>query len=264
MNQTVPIPLFAEERKQAIVRLLRERAKITVPDLCDVFHVSPVTIRNDLRDLESDGFLKRTHGGAILPGKTSFEAPSTVKEAEHLEEKRRIAARAAQFVEEGDTIILDTGTTTLELAKRLKNKRRLTIVTNDIKIAAYLEANCEECSIVVIGGTLRHGFHCTVGAMAAAALENLNVDKAFMATNAFSCEKGFTTPSVSQAEVKKLLMRISSEIIMLMDSSKAGTVSFVKFAGIADVDRLVCDTGINPRLLEKLRESAENLEVCIV
>ena len=123
-------PLFAEERKGQILELLRQKSKLLVPELCDYFDVSPATIRNDLRDLENERKLKRTHGGAISLEKTSFELDSRHKEIRNMEQKRQIAACAAKLIEDGDTIILDTGTTTLELAKCLSGKRDLTIVLN--------------------------------------------------------------------------------------------------------------------------------------
>ncbi len=119
-----------------------------------------------------------------------------------MEQKRQIAACAAKLIEDGDTIILDTGTTTLELAKCLSAKRDLTIVLNDIEIASLLEESTQ-ANLILIGGTLRHGFHCTVGPMAVSYLSELNVDKVFLSSNAVSLDRGFTTPDFNQAEVKK-------------------------------------------------------------
>jgi DeoR family transcriptional regulator, fructose operon transcriptional repressor len=262
-SELIP-PLFAEERKEKIMQLLTENSKIMVPELCKVFGVSPVTIRTDLRDLETDGKLKRTHGGAIPVGKAAFESTSSIKEVEHIEEKKKIAFYAAQMVDDGDTIALDTGTTTLELAKCLTKKKDLTIVTNDLKIASYLETNLKDADIIVIGGILRPGFHCMVGPLAISSLIGLNVDKAFMATNAFSYNKGFTTPDVNQAELKKSLIEIASEIIMLVDSSKLGHVSFVKFASLTDIDKLITDSKISTKAANSLKELSDNLDLLIV
>ncbi len=256
-------PLFAEERREQIVQLLDARSKIFVPELCEYFQVSPATIRADLRDLEGEGRLKRTHGGAIPIGKAAFEKDSKVKEVEAIEEKVRIAAKAAEFVEDGDTIALDTGTTTFELAKCLVNRRSLTIVTTDIEIARLLENN-SDATILLIGGILRRGFHCTTGPMAVASLSGLNVDRAFMASNAFSLDKGFTTPNFEHVEIKKTMMSIASESIMLMDSSKIGRISFIKFADIADMDRLIIDTGLNKKTMKALEEVHEDLELITV
>ncbi len=141
MKASVNQPLFAEERREHILKLLEKNSKILVPELCEVFEVSPATIRSDLRDLESEKKLKRTHGGAILLRKAAFEPNSRLKEVEHIEEKQRIAVCAAQQIDDGDTIALDTGTTTFELAKCLTSKRNLTVVTNDLKISRHFCEN---------------------------------------------------------------------------------------------------------------------------
>lgn len=257
-------PLFAEERKHQILHILDENSKILISELCDTFHVSAVTIRNDLRELESDGLLKRTHGGAIPVGKASFEPSPSIKEVERIDEKSRIAEYAVKLVEDGDTIALDTGSTTMEFAKRLTGKRNLTVVTNDVQIAACLEEKSDDIQIVLIGGSLRKGFHCTVGRLAVDALADLNVDKAFMATNAFSIERGFTTPSDQQAEIKKCFLKIASQVIMLVDSSKMGKISFVKFTDLQLIDKLITDSGLSPRIETEIREAADNIDLILV
>jgi DeoR family fructose operon transcriptional repressor len=217
--------LFAEERHLQILQLLQEKTKLVVSDLCDVFSVSPATIRNDLRDLENKGKLKRTHGGAIPLEKAAFE-PNT-------------------------------------LAKCLADRRNLTILTNDVRIAMYLERSTQ-ITIVLIGGILRHGFSATVGPIATSTLASFNVDKAFLGSNAFSIEKGFTTPDIHQAEVKKALIASASERIVVCDSSKFGRVSFVEFASISEIDRLITDNKASPKVASYLRDHKESLEFIVV
>lgn len=253
-------PLFAEERREQILRMLNENAKILVQDLCEVFGVSPATIRSDLRVLERSGRLRRTHGGAIPLVKTGFEPTQERKLIEHMEEKQRIAQYAASLVEEGDIIALDSGTTTLELAKALGNIPRLVVITYDIAIASYLDAH-SDVTVYLMGGMLRKGFKCTTGAMTVSSLKSLNVDKAFIATNAFSLEKGFTTPNSELAECKKAILSISGQNILLMDSSKVGRVSFLNFAEIRDVDMIITDTGISARTLDAIRETSSDVTV---
>lgn len=253
-------PLFAVERREAILRLLEERTKILVPELCEYFKVSPATIRGDLRDLEAGGRLKRAHGGAVPVGKASFEPTSRLKEVERVAEKRRIAGQAAGLVEDGDTIVLDTGTTTLELAKCLAGRTDLTVVTNDLDIAAFLE-RASGISLVMTGGTIRRGFHCVTGPVTLAGLRDLNVDKAFLAANAYSLDRGFTTPNIEHAEVKRSMLAIAAECIMLMDSAKIGRTAFVKFADIADIDRLITDNGAGREVLNAIRERNPDLDL---
>ncbi|MCE5344403.1 MAG: DeoR/GlpR family DNA-binding transcription regulator [Eubacteriales bacterium] len=251
--------LFAEERHAQILLLLQEKTKIHVPALCNTFSVSPATIRNDLRELERKGKLKRTHGGAIPMEKATFEPTTSAKNVENIDVKQRLAAYAATLIEEGDTIALDAGTTMLELAKCLCDRKALTVLTNDIRIATYLEQN-SMVTIILIGGILRHGLDCTVGPIAISSISALNVDKAFIGANAFSVEKGFTTPDINQAEVKKALIRCASERIVLCDSSKFGRISFVDFASISDIDRLITDKNASPKIATYLREQKDNLE----
>lgn len=240
-------PLYAEERKMKILEFIKDNDKVSVLKLCDYFNVSGSTIRNDLRELESSNLLKRTHGGAMTKSKTGFELDSQHKEGQNQTEKERIAETALDLIEDGDTIILDTGTTTLELAKRLSSKRNLTVMINDIQIARCLE-EIEDINIIFIGGAIRKKFHCTVGTLGTKMISGLAVDKAFMATNGISLKKGATTPDVNQAETKKAMITISNKIIVLCDNSKIGRSSFAQFADIKQVDIIITDDGIDNKL----------------
>lgn len=260
MKQTEVQPLFAEERQEQIVALLSKNSKLLVPELCDYFQVSPATIRSDLRDLAAKGRLKRTHGGAIPINKTLFEPTSDDKKVQHAGEKRAIAALAARLVENGDTIAIDAGTTMMELCKNLVKKEDLTIVVNDLNIALYLEHNTR-ANVIVLGGNLRKGQQCTVGPITLSALTSLNVDKVFLATNAFVPEKGFMTPDMNQAEVKKAMLRCASEKIVLCDSSKIGKISFVEFAKLQEIDKLITDSHIQPQMRHYLDEQQDSLQM---
>jgi DeoR family fructose operon transcriptional repressor len=253
-------PLFVEERKNKILELLKENSKLLVPDLCEYFKVSPATIRNDLRDLENAGLLKRTHGGAISTSKASFELDSYQKKVKNLAEKKAIAKAAAQLVEDGDTIAVDTGTTTLEFARLLTNKKGITVVLNDLAIAIYLEEH-SEANIILIGGAIRRNFHCTVGPIAVRALSGLSVDKAFMATNGITINKGLTTPDINQAEVKRAMIDMASEIIVLCDSSKIGNNGFAQVLPISGVHRLITDAAIDERELKDFESLGITVDV---
>lgn len=247
--------LFAEERRADIVRWVNEKKKVLVPELIEHYKVSPATIRGDLRELEASGLIRRTHGGAI-PGdaaKAGYEPEAAAKNVSHLAQKRAIAEAAAELIEDGDIVILDTGTTTFELAKLLKDRNNVTVIVNDLEMALYLE-QFEGVQVIVVGGTLRKKFHCTVGPFATNLLAELNVDKVFLGTNAFSAQKGCTTPDINQAEIKKIMVRIATQVIVLCDSSKIGHKSFVPFAGTSDIDLLITDDRISPGQLEALTD----------
>ncbi|MDR1291993.1 MAG: DeoR/GlpR family DNA-binding transcription regulator [Clostridiales Family XIII bacterium] len=266
-NDAVPEPaagqLFAEERKGLIIKKLKEDAKVLVQDLSEQFDVSQATIRTDLRELEKGGLLVRTHGGAILTGKMGLELTSEQKEVSQRDEKKRIAANALSQVDDGDTIAIDTGTTTFEFADTLSARRGLTIVTNDIGIAANLEKKTNH-HIILIGGELRKGFHCTIGAKALEALKDINVDKTFLAANAFTLDRGFSTPNIEHAEIKKRLREISLKTFLLMDSGKIGKIAFYTFAEAGDIDVLITDSGIGGKMAECICGAAEGLELVIV
>jgi DeoR family fructose operon transcriptional repressor len=234
--------LFVEERQAQILEYIEEHRKATVAQLCQHFGVSSATIRNDLRDLEGSRLILRTHGGAMVKTKTGFELDSSQKQVRNLEAKRKIAQAAARLIEDGDTVLLDTGTTALELARLLPGKRNLTVVTNDLEIARLLEEG-DSLQVVVMGGILRKGFHCTVsyGASERQALEGLSVDKAFMGVNSFTLKRGASTPDIRHAETKKVMIAIATSVILLCDSSKFGRTSFVQFARPEEIDAVITD-----------------------
>lgn len=247
-------PLFAEERKTNIVSLIKERKIVTVPELCDYFKVSPATIRNDLSELEKVKLIKRTHGGAIDVSKAGYEPSFSEKKVKNQDLKKIIAEEALKFIEDGDIIILDAGTTTFELARLLESReyKNLTVVINDIAIAQYLE-EIDGINMILIGGTVRKGLSCTVGPLASKMLSELNVDKVFLATNGFTVEKGCTTPDVNQAEIKGIMVDIASKVIVLSDSTKFGNTSFAQFASPSSVDILITDDGLTKEWTKNLK-----------
>lgn len=233
--------LFAEERRRRILDIVETSSKVTVADLVARFGVSGATIRADLRALDREARLTRTHGGAIHRGGAGFEPSSSEKEVDRLDEKRLAAAAAAELIADGDTIILDTGTTTLEIARLIRNSFSGTVVTNDLVIATALEESAK-VKVVFLGGTLRRGFHCTVGPDGREQLARLKVDKAFMGANGFSPEAGATTPDADQAETKRAMIAAARQVILVCDSSKLDRVSFVRFASLADLDAVAMES----------------------
>ena len=234
--------LFVEERQAKILEYIEEHRKATVAQLCLHFGVSSATIRNDLRDLEQGRLIIRTHGGALVRSKTGQELDTSQKLVQNLEAKRKIAQAALRQIEDGDTIILDTGTTTIEVARLLERKRNVTVVTNDLEIARLLEAN-DSLQVVVMGGVLRKGFHCTVafGTSEKEALQGLSVDKAFMGVNSFTLKRGASTPDIRHAETKRSMIAIATNVILLCDGSKFGRTSFVQFAKAGEIDMIITD-----------------------
>lgn len=231
--------LFAEERKSKIVEYLEKHKKATVQQLCDHFSVSSATIRNDLRALEQQGRIDRAHGGALTRSRTGYEVDIGSR-VNRLDEKRAIAGRALEFIDDGDTIILDSGTTVRELARRLDQRKHLTIITDDLRTALILEEQPTN-TIIVLGGILRQQYHCTFGDAARLQLSELAVDKAFMAANSVSPSFGASTPSLQTSELKQAMIRSASQVILLCDQNKLNRSSLARFAKCEDIDILVTD-----------------------
>ena len=249
--------LFAEERRTAIMQMLKIDSKIIVSDLANKFHTSSATIRNDLKELESQGLLTRTHGGAIMNSGVKFELTSSAKIRTMMNEKKMLAQYAASMISDGETIVLDTGSTMLYLSESLADKKNLTIVTNDIEIASHLEKHTSS-NILLAGGSLRKGFHCTLGQMTLDNLSGLNVDKAFIATNGINTGNGLTTPDMNQAAVKKAMMDMADEVIVVTTSNKLSHSAFVSFASISEIDHLVID---EPKSQSNILQEIANLGV---
>lgn len=246
--------LFAEERKRQLVDYINENRRVTVPQLCKDFSVSSATIRNDLRELDETGLITRTHGGAIRKTKTRKEIIIDNRTCGS-EYKKKIAELSLSFIDEGDTILIDSGTTTMELAKLLLGKKNLTVITNDLNIACLLDVE-ENIDVVMIGGILRKGFHCTINHGTDSILNVISVDKAFIGTNSFSFKKGASTPNLSQAEMKKKMISVASKVIILCDHTKLETNSFMAFATIDEIDLLITD-----KISSELRNKYENVDI---
>ena len=250
--------VFAEERQNKILEMLKVRDKVLVNELCEEFSVSPATIRNDLNILEKAGLLKRTHGGAMPCSKASFEPTSNEKLRTNHAQKQRIAEYAANFIENGDTIAIDTGTTTYCLAEQLSGKSDVTVVTTDIKIATLLES-FEGISVILAGGMLRKGFSCTTGSITNSILSSFNVDKVFMATNAVTPKGDICTPDIAQAKVKQSLIGMGGQVFLLSDSSKFGSHSFAGFGNMADVDTVITDSELDSTVSKHLKTLGVNV-----
>ncbi len=255
--------MLAQVRQQVIAELVNKNGNITVSDLCDRFNVSPATIRNDLRDLEGRRIIKRTHGGAISSNKTAAELSTVQKEIRNINEKRAIAKAALEFIQEGDAIALDSGTTTFELARLLGSFKSLTVVTNDLQIASWLEQNTT-VSIMLAGGLVRRNFRCTSGQSALNMLLMLHVDKAFVAVNGVSIKNGLTTPGMDMACIKKQMIDSSDKVILLADSSKIERTAFVTYAPVSMVDVLITDGQADNGFVDSLRGAGVNVVVADV
>lgn len=246
--------LYEEERKQKIIEYLRQYSRVSVHELGKSFQVSESTIRRDLQELEAAKLLKRTHGGAVCLDDVNLEPTFGEREDRFRQEKAAIARKAADFIENGDALLIDSGTTTLYMAKELKRFSELKVVTNSIVLAQALQG-VRGIEVVIIGGTLRENTLAMVGPIAEQALGMLNVDKAFMATNGFDLEGGLTTPNIIEAATKAKMIKIAKQVILLTDHSKIGRVAFAKFADLSQIDVCVVDDKAQKETLAKIEET---------
>lgn len=247
----VTINLYAEERKNKIISLLEESGRLEVPDLVDLFKVSGTTIRNDLRELEKEGRLTRTHGGAIKNQKRSFEDRPAIREV--TTEKKEIAKKAVSFIEEGDSIAIDTGTSCLAFAQELIQSElgQLKVITNDLSIASLVEDQTDY-TVFFTGGVIRNGFHYASGEHVISSLKGFLVDKVILGTTSFSVETGFSTPNFGIAEIKRTLITIAKKKIVLCEASKIGKDSLNVFAAVNEIDVMITDSQLTKKTAKVL------------
>jgi DeoR family fructose operon transcriptional repressor len=252
--------MFVEERQRAIHEMLSTQGKVTVEELAAAFRVSAPTVRNDLARLEEQGLLQRTHGGAIAASPTLYEPPYAQRQVIRQEEKRAIARAAAALVENGETVLLDAGTTTYELALLLKERHRLTVVTNSLANAQAL-SDSPGIDVILVGGLLQPRRKALLGPLAARFLESFHVDRAFLAFNGVHPSGGFTVTDFDAAELKRRMMAAASESIALADSGKIGQVAFAKVGPLSEAARLITDPGAPSDMVARLSETG--LEVIV-
>ncbi|SDE50964.1 DeoR/GlpR family DNA-binding transcription regulator [Sporomusa acidovorans] len=253
--------LYEEERKLKIVEYLQDHLRASVQELSKVFQVSESTIRRDLQELEDAKLLKRTHGGAVCLENVNVEPTFVEKEDKFRKEKARIAQKAAEFIQDGDTLVIDSGTTTAYLAKELRKFSNIKVVTNSIILAQELRG-FEGIEVIMTGGTLRQNTLAMVGPITEHSLSMLRVDKAFMATNGLDLQEGLTTPNLVEAATKARMIDIAKQVILLTDHTKIGKVAFARFAGIARIDTCIVDDKIPQDAVNEMEKLG--VRVCVV
>lgn len=248
--------MFAEERRNKIIQLIKSGHPVKVVALSILFTVSEATIRRDLQELENLGLLQRTHGGAVstqLDSELSF----LDREIFHLEEKRQIALAAANMVQNGETILLDAGTTTREIARALCGKR-LTIATNSMDVASVFSEE-EDIEVLLLGGTWRKSINSLVGPLTNSMLKLFAFDKAFVAANAVDCTLGASTHNLAEAETKRVMFQSARQSILVVDHSKFEQKTFCKICNLSELSLLITDSNIPQDTLDCLRTHTQVL-----
>jgi DeoR family transcriptional regulator of aga operon len=253
--------LLNEERRRAILEILNREGRVLVLDLAKRFATSQVTIRKDLEDLHAHGLIHRTHGGALPAREGALEDP-TLREKEklHRKEKLRIAEAAARLVQEGQVVILDSGTTTTAIARALRHFQNLTIVTNAVNIAAELSGTAVE--VILTGGTLRKNSFSLVGPIAEETLHRLNADLLFLGVDGFDVQYGLSTPNLLEAKVNRVMVEVAKRTVAACDSSKFGRRSLSLIAPPQALQEVITDRGAPKSDVKMLKKAG--IEVTLV
>lgn len=248
--------MTAATRHRRILLLLENEGNVKVDKLSEHFEVSQVTIRKDLAELEEQGLLERTYGGAVYSQRSRFNVSFLEKLQIEAPRKDAIAQLALNYIHEGDTIILDAGSTTLSLARALQGKfRSLYVITNSVPAA--LELSRAGYEILLVGGQVRNHSLALIGPVAVKTLESFHADRAFLGTSGVTLAHGHSTPNPLDAEVKQAMMRSADETYVLTDSSKFGHACLASFAKLSEMHLTLTDSGIPP----EFREAFEKLGI---
>jgi DeoR/GlpR family transcriptional regulator of sugar metabolism len=259
-NSRAEPSLSMDERRDTIVDFLKKQTKISVEELSDRLRVSQVTIRKDLDILEKRGLIERSHGNAIFSQQSRFNVAFLEKLQLQAREKDVIAKAAAGYVHEGDSIILDSGTTTLSLAKALVGRfKSLFVITNSVPAA--LELTKAGYDILLVGGQVRKHSLSLIGPWAVKSLESYHADRAFMGTSGITLAHGFSTPDSLDAQMKQTMIRIADKAYILTDSSKFGHNCLVSFAKCSDIHLTLTDARLSPKLLKDFRQHGIDIRV---
>jgi len=243
--------LSSIERQNEIQKLLANRNRITVSQICDLFNISEATARRDLESLSKQGAIQRVHGGAINTQYAPPEKPFLERSTAQAEEKKRIGMAAAELIHDHETVFLGSGTTVYEVAKNLSSRRDLTVITNSLLVIDELKNN-ENITLISIGGMLRVSEQSFIGHITEQTLLELSADKVVMGIRAISLEQGLTNDYLPETMTDRAIMKMGRELIITADHTKCGRVSTVFVAPLADVDILVTSKELPHDFIDEL------------
>jgi len=250
------------ERRQRILDLLREQPGIKVTELASLLGVSEGTIRNDLRALEAAGQVTRVRGGAVPRDNHRFISPAFAARAQvNASAKQWMARRAADMINDGDSVLLDASSTVFQLVPFLQDRHRLTLVTNGVEVAYALARNPSH-TIILVGGILRADGSALVGHLGEKILKDLHINTAFVSCTGFSVEAGLTQFDIQEAQLKSEMIRSADRVVALIDSNKFGRVGLTPFARTEQVSHILTDDRIEPHFIEELRHTCVMVTVC--
>lgn len=242
--------MLAAQRRQLILQAVRTGSAAGVVELAQQFEVSEMTVRRDLAALAGEGKLTRVHGGAV---RQRGEPPFAEIAVERLEQKRRIGAAAAALVQDGQTIMIDIGTTTLELARHLR-ERRLTVITSNLAVLEEL-LPCEEIELVSLGGVVRRNYRSLVGVLAEDALRQLSADLSFIGASGITNDLSVMDTTMVEVPIKRGMIAGGERVVLLADAQKFAMGGVVRICGADELDAVVTDAFPHEPQLERLQQA---------
>ncbi|MFN8450424.1 MAG: DeoR/GlpR family DNA-binding transcription regulator [Anaerolineae bacterium] len=250
---TTSITISGLERREQLLHFVETHQRATIAEICDEFLVSPATVRRDLETLEQEGKLRRFHGGALAIKSAPPEPPFVERSGAQAEEKRRIGRAAAALVQDGETILLGSGTTVLEVARNLRQHQDLTVVTNSLLVMNML-ADVPSVTLVGLGGILRPTEKSLIGHLTELTLNELRVQKVIMGIRAVDLDAGITNDYLPETQTDRKILGISRELILVADHTKCGRTSSVFLAPLDVVHTFVTDTETPVEFTSALRD----------
>lgn len=231
-------------RKEKILEILYKVGEISVKEISNSFNVSLETVRRDLNSMENEGLIIKTHGGAILNLESVRDISVDVRKEIFLSEKRIIAKNAISFIENGDIIMLDSSTTCLEIAKKLKKFENITIITNSLIIASEV-SRCVNIKLILIGGVIFHEYQCFFGSTTERILQDLFANKAFISCSSLDFENGITDSNENECALRKIMIKNSKKVFLCVDHTKINKVAMSKIADFSSIDYLISNEALD-------------------
>ncbi len=251
--------MFTEERRREILSILERNGRVSVTELVEHLGFSSDTVRRDLKCLEQMGLLQRTHGGAIRLPATPTDGRLASVSSDEWEIKDQLCREAAKLIQPGETIFIEGSSTTMTMADHLPHGQQNTVLTNGWQIAFRLRGR-EGVELIAVGGTMKAGGN-TTGTLAIEQLKQFSVDRSFISASGVDPQKGVTTSTTDTAFLKRTVVQISRQVVLLADHRKLGRVAFTASLPIKEIDLLITDSQSDDELVQQLRQAGVSVLV---
>lgn len=248
--------MIADQRRRQILNILQTDGYVEVTGLAEMLEVSLATVRRDLLTLENDGLLVRTHGGAIpISASTAWEPSWDDKRTKMLEAKRLIGRAAASLIQPGETVILDAGSTTWQIADHLKREDGLTVISNDLHILLRLAALTPGCIVVSTGGLVRESLYALYGSEAERFIETLKVNWTFLGANGLDLQCGLTNSNLVTVSLRQAMIRAGKRVVVVADHTKFNQIALAQVCTLNEIDMIITDSGLDDETADRFQDA---------